>query len=295
LKIDKKIFGWMMYDFANSSFTTIIVSVVYSLYFQNKVVGDRGDGTLLWSIAISISMLMVAFTAPVFGAIADFSRSKKKFLFINTYITIIFTALLYFVQKGDIFTGMLFFIIANFGFNSANVFYNAFLPEIINREKIGTVSGWGWAIGYVGGLLSLLISLPLVHNAIRLIFPTVALFFAVFSVFTFFWVKEISKPSKRSNYLKIAYHRIKFSIKNISKYAELKKYIFSYFVYNDAVVTVITFGAIFGSSEFGMSAKDLLVYFIIMQFTSIIGLLCLVIFLIKLEQKKQYTLHYLSG
>ncbi|MDD3050146.1 MAG: MFS transporter [Candidatus Cloacimonetes bacterium] len=271
MKIDKRIFGWMMYDFANSSFTTIIVTVVYSVYFKDIVVGKLADGTMLWSLAISLSMLLVALTAPVFGAVADYSRSKKKFLFINTYLTIIFTSLLYFVQYGDIVRGMFLFIVANFAFNSANVFYNAFLPEITNRENLGKVSGWGWAIGYAGGLLSLLISLPLVHNAVRWIFPSVALFFAVFSIFTFFWVKEIKKESQRTNYFKTAYKRIKYSYLNIRKINELKKFILSYFVYNDAIVTIISFGAIFGASEFGMSAKDLLVYFIIMQFSSMIG------------------------
>ncbi|MCK5052465.1 MAG: MFS transporter, partial [Candidatus Cloacimonetes bacterium] len=148
MKLNKSIFGWMMYDFANSSFTTIIVTVIYSVYFKNVVVDQGEFGTALWGRAISISMLMVAATAPIFGAVADFSRAKKKFLFYNCYLTVIFTALLFFVQAGDIFKGMLFFIIANFAFNSGNVFYNALLPDIAPREEIGKVSGWGWAVGY---------------------------------------------------------------------------------------------------------------------------------------------------
>ncbi|MCK4694164.1 MAG: MFS transporter, partial [Candidatus Cloacimonetes bacterium] len=127
MKITKNIFGWVMYDFANSSFTTIIVTVIYSVYFKTVVVNSGELGTALWGRAISISMLMVAVSAPIFGAVADFSRAKKKFLFYNTYLTIIFTALLFFVKQGDIQKGMIFFIIANFGYNSALVFYNALL------------------------------------------------------------------------------------------------------------------------------------------------------------------------
>ena len=96
MKLNKSIFGWMMYDFANSSFTTIIVTVIYSVYFKDVVVNQGELGTALWGRAISISMLMVAATAPIFGAVADYSRAKKKFLFYNCYLTVIFTALLFF-------------------------------------------------------------------------------------------------------------------------------------------------------------------------------------------------------
>jgi len=290
MKLNRNILGWIMYDFANSSFTTIIVTVVYSVYFVNSVVGERYDGTLLWSIAISLSLLLVSISAPIFGAVADYSRSKKKFLFINTYITVLFTGLLYFVKEGNIVLGMIFFIIANFGFNSANVFYNAFLPEIVSREEIGRVSGLGWAFGYVGGLLSLVMALPLVHNQVRLIFPAVALYFGIFSIFTFYLLKEIKKPSKRSNYFKIAYKRIKFSFLNIKKFSELKRYMLSYFIYNDAIVTIIAFGAIFGKEEFNMKPKDLLVYFIILQFASMIGAFIFGFILDKIGAKKTISI-----
>ena len=157
MKLNKSILGWIIYDFANSSFTTIIVTVVFSVYFKEKVVGNRADGTLLWSIAISLSMFLVAISAPIFGAVADYSRSKKKFLFIMTYVTIIFTGLLFFVDPGDILKGIVFFVIANFAFNSANVFYNAFLPEITTKKEIGRISGFGWAFGYIGGLIFFLL------------------------------------------------------------------------------------------------------------------------------------------
>ncbi len=172
MKFNRNIVGWMLYDFANSAFTTIIVSVVYSVYFINSVVvGIAGYGELLWGRAIGISMALVAISAPIFGAVADYSRAKKRMLFINCYLTIIFTSLLFFVKPGNVFTGMLFFIIANFGFNSANVFYDAFLPEICKPEDIGKVSGFGWAIGYVGGLVSLLVALFLVKINVRIVFP----------------------------------------------------------------------------------------------------------------------------
>ncbi|RLC46247.1 MAG: MFS transporter [Candidatus Cloacimonadota bacterium] len=272
MKMNKNIFGWIMYDFANSSFTTIIVTVIYSVYFKNVVVNQGELGTALWGRAVSISMLMVALSAPIFGAVADFSRAKKKFLFYNCYLTVIFTALLYFVKAGDIFTGMLFFIIANFGFNSGNVFYNALLPDIVPREAFGKVSGWGWAFGYVGGLVSLLLMLPLVHNKwITLTFPTVAAFFGIFAIPTFIMLKEIRKPSKRTNYFRTALVRIKESANNIRNFKELIKFIISYLIYNDGIIIVISFAAIYGATRFDMNQKELINYFVIANITSIVG------------------------
>jgi len=272
MKLNRSLVGWMFYDFANSAFTTIIVTVVYSVYSINSVVGgEPGYGEMLWGRAIGISMTMVALTAPILGAVADFSRAKKRMLFLNCYLTVIFTALLYFVRPGQVFLGMLFFIIANFGFNSANVFYDAFLPEICKPEDIGKVSGFGWSLGYVGGLLSLLVALVLVKINVRYVFPAVALHFFAFSMFTFFWLKEFRRPSKRSNYFRIAIQRIRFSLKNIAKQPQLLRYIISYFIYNDGITTVIVFASIYGIERFGMTTVQMITYFILAQFTSIIG------------------------
>jgi len=291
MKFNKNIFGWVMYDFANSSFTTIIVTVIYSVYFRNVVVNQGELGTALWGRAISISMLMVAVTAPIFGAVADFSRAKKKFLFYNCYLTVIFTALLFFVHAGDIVKGMIFFIIANFAFNSGNVFYNALLPDVASRNEMGKVSGWGWAVGYIGGLAALLLILPLVHNNwIRLVFPTVAAFFGIFAIPTFILLKEIKKPSKRTNYLRTALIRIKQSYKNIKNFRELIKFIISYLIYNDGIIVVISFAAIYGATRFGMDTKQLITYFVIANVTSMIGALVFGYIFDKIGAKKTISI-----
>jgi len=291
MKMNKKIFGWVMYDFANSSFTTIIVTVIYSVYFKDVVVNSGELGTALWGRTISISMLMVALLAPIFGAVADYSRAKKRFLFYTTYLTIIFTALLYFVKAGDIQRGMIFFIIANFGFNSALVFYNALLPEIAQRKDLGKVSGWGWGVGYLGGLSSLLLVLPLVHNKmIRLTFPAVALFFLIFSLFTFFLLKEVKRSSKRTNYFRTALNRIKTSAKNIKQFRELLKFFISYLIYNDGIVIVISFASIYGATRFGMTTKQLINYFIIAQLTSVAGAFVFGYILDKIGAKKTISI-----
>ncbi len=290
MKLSKNILGWIMFDFADSAFVTVIVTVVYSLYFQKVVVGSGEYGTALWGRAMSISMSLVAISAPILGAVADYSRGKKKLLFINCYLTVIFTALLYFVHKGDIFIGMLFFIIANFGFNSGMVFYNAFLPEITTPEEMGKVSSMAWGIGYLGGLISLLMILPLAKNHIRLVFPAVASFLGIFAIFTFVWLKEFKRPSKRSNYFKIAIQRITYTMKNISRLKELIKYLFSYLIYNDGITVVIAFASIYGATRFNMTAKQLIIYFILAQLTSFLGSMAFSFFVDKIGVKKSISI-----
>ncbi|MBI9032003.1 MFS transporter [bacterium] len=272
MKINKSIFGWMAYDFANSSFTTIIVTVVYSVYFKTTVVGDRGDGSFLWGLALAISMFLVAITAPIFGAVADYSRAKKKFLFYNTYLSVIFTILLGFVGPGSIFTGMLFFIIANFGFHSAIVFYDSFLSEIATTKHLGRISGFGWAFGYVGGLVSLVLALWLVNlNKITLVFPMVGVFYGVFAIFTFVLLKEFRRTSKRANYFKIAYQRISISFSSIKSFRDLGTFLVSFFFYNDAISTAIGFTMIYGQERYGMTTDESIKVFILAQLTSILG------------------------
>ena len=139
----KEIFSWAMYDFANSAFATTILAVVFNVYFATVVVGAGGarilgfnlPGDVLWGYVVSFSMILVCLSSPILGAIADFSRTKKKFLFFYCCLGSLFTALLFFVQKGDYFVAIIFFIIANLGFSGGNVFYNAFLPEITRSPK----------------------------------------------------------------------------------------------------------------------------------------------------------------
>ncbi len=196
----KNILGWISYDFANSSFTTVIVTVVYSVYFKSVVVGKEGIGDSLWGLSVSLSMLIVALISPILGAIADQTRSKKKFLFVFCYTSVLFTGLLYFVHAGAVMWGMLIFIIANIGYEGGNVFYNAFLPEITTKKNLGKVSGLGWGIGYIGGLSALLLSYLFIETNVPLVFPLIALFFGIFAIPIFVFLKESRTKKTVSKY-----------------------------------------------------------------------------------------------
>lgn len=281
----------MAYDFANSSFTTIIVTVVYSVYFKNVVVGDRGDGSFLWGLALAISMLLVAVSAPIFGAVADYSRAKKKFLFYSTYLSVIFTVMLGFVGPGSIFTGMLFFILANFGFHSAIVFYDSFLSEIATPQQLGRISGFGWSFGYVGGLVSLLLALVLVNmGKTTWVFPMVGAFYGIFAIVTFLLLKEFKRSSKRSNYFRIAYNRISDSFRAIRSFRDLGTFLLSFFFYNDAISTAIGFTMIYGHERYGMTTAESIKVFIFAQLTSILGALIFGIIADKIGHKKTLSI-----
>ncbi|CUS83549.1 effluxer Atg22 like [Candidatus Kryptonium thompsonii] len=185
-----RIFIWTLFDFANTSFSILILTTAYSVYFREVVVGNSAIGDFLWGLAFSISMFVVALISPFLGAIADHSSNKKFFLFIFTYLCIVSTGLMFFVERGDVVLGMVLLILANIGFEGGLVFYDAFLPEITSERSYGRVSGYGFAMGYVGSFASLLFVYPFLKGEftaenmtnVRLSFVIASLFFFVFSL-----------------------------------------------------------------------------------------------------------------
>jgi UMF1 family MFS transporter len=190
--------AWYLYDFGNSAYASVILLAVYAPYFKEEVVGGA-EGSRLWGLAVAGAMIVVALCSPVLGAIADFSASKKRFLFFFTAMACLFTGTLFFVGPGDILMGVAFFILAEIGYRSAQVFYNGFLPEIASPEEMGRISGIGWGIGALGGIVCLLLILPLVvliegPFILRLSMLITAGFFAVSAAPIFLWLRERAQP-----------------------------------------------------------------------------------------------------
>ena len=155
----KTIFSWSMYDFANQPFTTLVVTFIFSAYYTQAIAPNIHDGTFLWSIGITITALFVAFMSPMMGAIADQGGYRKSLLIFWTWVCIIGSFFLFFSYEGQIYTALFWFVVANIGFEMGSVFCNAYLPHIAPREKVGRISGYGWSLGYLGGLIALMISL----------------------------------------------------------------------------------------------------------------------------------------
>jgi UMF1 family MFS transporter len=206
--------SWYFYDFGNSAYASVILLAVYSTYFKNAVVGGA-EGTRLWGISVGIAAILVALMSPILGSIADFSRSKKKLLIIFSIIAIVFTGMLFFVRKENVFFegrwnvvfGMIFFILADIGYRGAQVFYDALLVDVSTPKTIGSVSGKGWAVGMIGGIIVLLIVLfpiqTIGNTFIPYAFLITAAFYLVSSLPCFFWVsnwplKNWHRPSRMS-------------------------------------------------------------------------------------------------
>ena len=271
--------AWYMYDFGNSAYAAVVLLAIYSAYFQGAVVGGA-EGSRLWGIAVGIAMLFVAVTAPVLGTIADFSGAKKRFLIVYTTICVVFCATLFFVREGDWFIGMLFFILAEIGYRSAQVFYNALLPEIAPRDEIAKISGNGWAVGSVGGIVCLLIVLAAVMLSdgsalvIRLSLVFTAVYFIVSALPAFLWIEERAKPQplpEGETYVSIAFQRLRRTVSEVRSFREFVKFIVAFLIYNDGILMVLDFGAILGAVLYGMEQQELIIFMIIVQVTSVAG------------------------
>ena len=274
----KQIWAWCFYDFANSSFTTIIVTVSYSVYFT-QIVAKGHNPEVWWGWGYGISMLLVGVVSPILGALADYSGIKKTLLILFSLLCIIATALLVFVQEGDIWMGISLFIMANIGFNGALTFYNAFLNDIARPGNMGRISGFGYSLGYAGGLLSLLMVFPLIQGGFneenlflyRLSFPATAAFFLIFAIPSIFYLQQrphllIKTPDL--NLWKIGFQRVFKTLGEIRRHKELFKFFFAYLLYIDGINTVIVFAGIFAATVLGFSPKDLVVFFMIMQISA---------------------------
>ena len=277
-----EVLSWCLYDFADSSFTTLIVTVAYSIYFRRVVAGDRGaEADFYWGLAISISMLIVAFLSPALGAIADVSGRKKQFLIGFAFTSILFTALLVTVRAGDLATGMLLFIIANIGYEGAHVFYNGFLPEIASDEEMGRVSGYGWATGYIGALIALIATLPFTRAGLgedgvatyRLTFVAVALFYLIFSLPIFFGLRERA-TRRRGTLLREArsgLSRLRDTFRHVRQMKDLFRFLLAFIIYNDGVATVIAFSAIYAMQVIGFTVAQVMTLFIVTQLSAFAG------------------------
>lgn len=274
----RKRWAWYMYDFGNSAYAAVVLLAVYSAYFKGQVVGGK-EGSRLWGISVGVAMLVVALISPVLGAIADFSGAKKRFLLAFTLIACVFTGALFFVQEGDVLTGMVFFILAEIGYRGAQVFYNSLLPEIADEKDIGRVSGIGWAIGSAGGVLCLFIILPLIIAfegtlMVRLSFIITAVYFALSTIPLFVSVREVHEPQPLppgENYLTMGFRRTAATVRRASSFAEFIRFVLAFLIYNDGVMMAMNFASIIGAVLFGMEQTDLIIFVIIVQITNVAG------------------------
>ena len=277
-----KVFSWLLFDFANTSFSVIMVTFVFPLYFKNVICNGEPSGDALWGFSISLSMLLVALISPVLGAAADYSGKRKRFLFVFTLISVVATALLSFSGQGMALTAIALFILANIGFEGGLVFYDAYLKELATDKSVGRVSGYGFAMGYLGALAILLLTKPLLSKGIvlsnapnvQLSFLAAAVFFALFSVPIFLALRDQQKkegPAISFALLGSSIKEVKHTVRHIMNYPDLVRFLLAYFFYNDAILTVIAFSSIYAQNTLGFTTGELIVFFMLVQTTAIAG------------------------
>lgn len=264
----REITSWCFYDFASSAFNTLMVTFIFNRFFVDVIAGDPMTGTVLWTRALTISAVIVAVSMPVLGAVADFSGRKKLFLIVAALQAILFTVLLFFVGPGQATMAIVLFVMANIGFESANVFYNAFLPELTDNRNIGKVSGAGYFLGYMGGLLSLGLGLGLVSGwlpadgylNVRATMLLVAAWHLLFSLPMFLFVRE--RAPRRSapfgTYVREGFRRIAATAGHLRSFREAAKLILARMIYNDGLVTVIAMASIYAGAVLGMPLEAVL-------------------------------------
>ena len=294
-----------MYDWANSAFATTVIAALLPIYFATVIVPSDGfvfrfcgieistNATTLWAFLAGATALIVFITAPILGAIADISGSKKKFLMTFCFGGSLFTTLLFFSQSGDVWMTMVFFFIANTCFISANIFYDAFLPHIASSRDIDQVSGRGYAFGYLGGGLQFLICILLIltHNkigiektmAVRVSLLFSGVWWAGFSLITLFCLNESinnkTSPQKHRGdnnlwtYLRFGVSRTWHTILRAKRHRNLVIFLLAFMFYNDGIHTVIRMAAIYGKDELGLKNETLMGTLLLVQFVGIGGAL----------------------
>lgn len=275
-----QIFSWTLFDFANTAFSVVVVTVIFSRYFTNHVAGGQ---RWLWGLAVSISMVLAALLAPPLGAVADFSRNRKRFLLLFTLTSVLCTALLSFVQEGMIATGIILFVFANIGFEGGLVFYDAFLPGLTARKSYGRVSGYGYGMGYLGALAILLLTILILPESsrpdyfqyVRATFVMAAAFFLLFSIPLFLFVHEPPLDRLRPpSLLRSGFARAGATLKDLfveKRHPSVSRFLVAFFLYNDGILTVIAFAALFAESTLKMSDSGIIAFFAVVQTSAILG------------------------
>ncbi len=242
-------------------------------------------GASMWAFLVAFSTLVVAVTSPLLGAIADQASVRKQLLVLCCYLGVAATIALSTIGEGDVTSGAIIFMIANFGFAAGNVFYNAFLIDVSRRESFGKISGIAWGLGYLGGGLCLVLNLIMLQKPQLLGFPEGAfdvgdcmivagVWWGLFALPMVFWLKDRSKPKQRLSLVSMTvsgWRRLNRTFSEIRRYRQLVRYLIAYLLFNDGIETVIIMASIFGAVEVGMSAGELVGFFIMVQAAALIG------------------------
>src|SRR5262245_34763351 len=278
----REVWAWAMYDFANSGYTTVVITAVFNAYFVGVVAAGKDWGTFALAAALSVSYAMVMLSAPIVGAYADAHAAKKKLLAITTAGCVVGTALLSLVGPGDIALACALLVLSNFFFGSGENIAAAFLPELAKGEAMGKVSAWGWSLGYIGGLLTLAVCLAYViwargqgHTEAQYVPVTMLItagVFVVASAFTFLVLKERARPQPAEKGAALrALARVGQTLGAARQYEDLLRFLGCIVLYQSGVQTVITLAAVYAQQAMGFTTQDTIVLILLVNITASLG------------------------
>lgn len=279
----REIFAWAMYDVANQAYTTVVISFIYSAFFVSFIVPD--DSVLqdsYWSIALIGSILVAMVLSPIIGQRLDQGASKKRLLAISTIVCALFTSSLWFVSPGDVWLGVVLILITNTAWMIGEAIISSFLPEISKRKNMGLISGIGWGLGYVGGLISMILVTLIIVTADpdsetasyisqnQWAMVAISIYFVVFAIPTFVLLKE--RPPKLSQRVqKQAWYQALNLVQLGRSQPVLLRFFMAFLFYMAGVQTVIKFIGIYSSGELGLTQADLVYVFLATQFSAMAG------------------------
>ena len=276
----REVWAWAMYDFANSGYTTVVLTAVFNAYFVAVVAGNAPWGTFAWTAALSVSYALVMIAGPLVGAWADAHAAKKKVLAISTTVCVAGTAALVGAGPGDVAWAVAFIIISNFAYSIGENLCAAFLPELARPEALGKVSGWGWSLGYFGGILALAISLAWVMTAasrgstssesVGGTMIITAAVFALASLPTFLFLRERAKPEGVPG-AKAAFARVLETARHARRYRDLLLVFVCGACYQAGVATVIALAAIYAEQVMGFKTQETIMLVLVVNVTAAIG------------------------
>lgn len=276
----REVFSWAMYDFANSGYTTVVLTAVFNAYFVSAVAGNAPWATFAWTAALSVSYLIVMFLGPVAGAWADAHAAKKRVLAWSTVVCIAGTAALAWAGPGAVAWAVVFIIVSNVAYALGENIVAAFLPELARPAALGKVSGWGWSLGYFGGILALGISLAWVMTAESRGSTTgasvggtmiiTAAVFALAALPAFLWLRERAQPASVPG-ASAAFARLMETARSARRYRDLLLVFACGVFYQAGVATVIALAAIYAEQVMGFKTQDTIMLVLVVNVTAAIG------------------------
>ena len=280
----REVCSWAMFDFANSGYTTVVITTIFNAYFVSMVARNQDWGTFAWTATLAVSYVLIIITAPIIGIYADAYAAKKRLLFFASIGCIFFTLLLSFVGPGDLWLAIFLVILANFFFGTGENLIAAFLPEITKSNSLGKISGLGWSLGYIGGIVSLGCSFAYVlwaqeqgHQSEQFIPVTLlitASLFAISCIPTFLYLKERARPQSLlhgHNVVKEVLSRLSNTIKQLRNFRDLTRFLTCLIFYQAGIQTIVVIAAIYAQQVMGFNHNDTILLVVIVNVTAAVG------------------------